>query len=222
MTYPRVLAAGQRSQIWIGGPQLAAPELIYETDNVLLEAPNWTLDGKTLVLNGDGGLWTLSLTSPEAGPDRVDLGQLPDLNNDHVLSPDGEHVYLSAMDTHIYRAPLAGGARTAGHARRRHVALPAWRVSRRSAPRLRPDHRHGAARTARHPRSRQLCQHPRRRRGPPRRARVVTRRPAGSTSTPKPSPPRRARPTRPDPRRRRTGRAAADQRHSRLVPPPVP
>jgi Tol biopolymer transport system component len=40
----------------------------------------------------------------------VDLGELPDLNNDHVLSPDGEHVYLSAMDTHIYRAPLAGGA----------------------------------------------------------------------------------------------------------------
>ena len=110
MTYPRVLAAGQRSQIWIGGPQTAAPELIYETDGVLFEAPNWTLDAKSLVLNGDGGLWTLDLTSPEAGPDQVDLGQLPDLNNDHVLSPDGEHVYLSAMDTHIYRAPLAGGA----------------------------------------------------------------------------------------------------------------
>ena len=110
MTYPRVLAAGQRSQIWIGGPHLAAPELIYETDSVLLEAPNWTLDGKHLVLNGAGGLWTLNLTSPDAGPDRVDLGQLPDLNNDHVLDPDGQHVYLSAMDTHIYRAPLAGGA----------------------------------------------------------------------------------------------------------------
>ena len=46
MTYPRVLAAGQRSQIWIGGPEMAAPELIYETDSVLFEAPNWTLDGK--------------------------------------------------------------------------------------------------------------------------------------------------------------------------------
>jgi TolB protein len=110
VTYPRALAAGQRSQIWIGGPQMAAPELIYETDSILLEAPNWTLDGKNLVLNGDGAVWTLSLTSPAAGPDRIDLGQLPDLNNDHVLSPDGEHVYLSAMDTHIYRAPLAGGA----------------------------------------------------------------------------------------------------------------
>jgi Tol biopolymer transport system component len=110
MAYPRVLAVGQRSEVWIGGPHLATPELIYDTDSILLEAPNWTLDGKDLVLNGAGGLWTLSLTSPEVGPDRVDLGQLPDLNNDHVLDPDGEHVYLSAMDTHIYRAPLAGGA----------------------------------------------------------------------------------------------------------------
>jgi TolB protein len=109
-TYPRQLAAGQRSQIWIGGPQMTVPELIYETDRVLLEAPNWTLDAKNLVLNGDGGLWTLSVTSPETGPDRIDFGQLADLNNDHVLSPDGEHVYLSAMDTHIYRASLAGGA----------------------------------------------------------------------------------------------------------------
>lgn len=110
MTYTRVLAAGQRCQIWIGGPQMAAPEMIYETDTVLLEAPNWTLDGKNLVVNGDGGLWTLSLTSPMAGPTRINYDQLLDLNNDHVLDPDGEHVYLSAMDTHIYRAPLFGGA----------------------------------------------------------------------------------------------------------------
>lgn len=110
MTHPRVLAAGQQCQIWVGGPQMAVPELIYETDTVLFEAPNWTLDGKNLVVNGDGGLWKLSLASAEAGPDRIDYGQMPDLNNDHVLSPDGQHVYLSAMDTHIYRAPLAGGA----------------------------------------------------------------------------------------------------------------
>ena len=159
MAYPRVLAAGQRSQIWIGGPHLATPELIYETDSVLLEAPNWTLDGKSLILNGAGGLWTLSLTSPDAGPDRVDLGQLPDLNNDHVLDPDGEHVYLSAMDTHIYRAPLAGGAARAGDAGGRHVALPARRLARRPAPRLRADRRHGPARAARHPRIRRSVTH---------------------------------------------------------------
>jgi TolB protein len=105
----RVLADGQRCQIFIGGPELATPELVYETDRLLFEAPNWTLDGDRLVINGDGDLWTLSLTAPDAQPERIDFGALPDLNNDHVLSPDGEHVYVSAADTHIYRAPLGGG-----------------------------------------------------------------------------------------------------------------
>lgn len=34
---------------------------------------------------------------------------LPPLTNDHVLDPDGEHVFLSAVDGHIYRAALTGG-----------------------------------------------------------------------------------------------------------------
>ena len=34
---------------------------------------------------------------------------LPEINNDHVLDPDGEHIYLSAADRHIYRGSLAGG-----------------------------------------------------------------------------------------------------------------
>lgn len=106
----RVLADGQRCQIFIGGPELASPELVYETDRLLFEAPNWTLDGDRLVINGDGDLWTLSLTASDTQPERIDFGRLPDLNNDHVLAPDGEHVYVSASDTHIYRAPLAGGA----------------------------------------------------------------------------------------------------------------
>ena len=106
---PRVLAPGQRSQIWVAGPGTPRPELVHETDTILLEAPNWTLDGQHLVLNGDGGLWLLDVTAPGAEPERVDYRGLPDLNNDHVLAPDGEQVYLSAMDGHIYRASLTGG-----------------------------------------------------------------------------------------------------------------
>lgn len=109
MANARVLAPGQRTQVWIGGPGTATAELLYETDTVLFEAPNWALDGEHLVLNGDGGLWTLSTTAPAAKPVRVDLGPIPELNNDHVLAPDGEHIYLSTADTHIYRASLAGG-----------------------------------------------------------------------------------------------------------------
>ena len=41
---------------------------------------------------------------------RVEFDDLPEINNDHVLDPDGEHIYLSAMDGHIYRGALDGGA----------------------------------------------------------------------------------------------------------------
>ncbi|GAA3577126.1 hypothetical protein GCM10022197_37950 [Microlunatus spumicola] len=106
---PRTLRPGQTCQVWVGGVDVATPELVLETDAVLLEAPNWTLDGRALVLNGAGGLWTLDPGSPDASPVPVDLPGLPDLNNDHVLAPDGVHVYVSTADTHVYRVPLSGG-----------------------------------------------------------------------------------------------------------------
>lgn len=109
MANARTLRPGQQAQVWIAGPGLAAPELVLQTADVLFEAPNWTLDGRHLVLNGDGGLWTLDLTTPGSRPQRIPFEGLPDVNNDHVLSPDGEHVYLSAMDRHIYRGALSGG-----------------------------------------------------------------------------------------------------------------
>lgn len=109
MAPARTLDPGRRTQIWIGGPTLATPELLFETDQTLYEAPNWTLDGRRLVINGDGALWTLSVDDPAAGPQTIDFEGLPDLNNDHVLAPDGEHVYMSAGDRHIYRGALSGG-----------------------------------------------------------------------------------------------------------------
>ena len=47
----------------------------------------------------------LSASSLEAVP----LTGIPDLNNDHVLAPDGMGIFLSANDGHIYRAALSGG-----------------------------------------------------------------------------------------------------------------
>jgi Tol biopolymer transport system component len=106
----RTLTPGQRAQIWIGGPRKARPELLFETDEMLIEAPNWSLDGDSLFVNANGSLWRLELGSPERGPAPVDFRNLPELNNDHVLDPDGEHIYMSAMDGHIYRGALGGGA----------------------------------------------------------------------------------------------------------------
>ena len=106
----RTLAPGQRAQIWIGGPANPRADLLFETDEMLFEAANWSLDGSCLFVNGDGALWRLDVDAPGRGLVRVDFQDLPELNNDHVLDPDGEHIYLSAMDGHIYRGALDGGA----------------------------------------------------------------------------------------------------------------
>jgi TolB protein len=108
MSY-RTLAPGQRAQIWIGGPGVSEPELLLETGDVLVEAPNWSLDGDALYVNGHGVLWRLDVGSPDRMLTRVDYDDLPDINNDHVLDPDGEHIFLSAQDGHIYRGALTGG-----------------------------------------------------------------------------------------------------------------
>jgi Tol biopolymer transport system component len=102
----RTLRNGQRCQVFVAAPD-GSRELVYETRDILLEAPNWTLDGRALILNGDGLLWRFDLESRELA--QIGVHGIPALNNDHVLAPDGETVYLSANDWHIYRAPLAGG-----------------------------------------------------------------------------------------------------------------
>ena len=109
MANPPVLAAGQRSQVRIGGPAHADSAVLFETTEIQIEAPNWSLDAKTLYLNGNGTLWALDVDNPETGLQQINYPGLPDLNNDHVLHPDGEHIFLSAMDGHIYHAPLSGG-----------------------------------------------------------------------------------------------------------------
>ena len=105
----RTLAPGQRSQVWVGGPDLPEPELLLETDELLVEAPNWSSDGDALFLNGNGVLWRLDVAAPGSGLAAIVHEGLPAINNDHVLDPDGRHIYLSANDGHIYRAALSGG-----------------------------------------------------------------------------------------------------------------
>jgi TolB protein len=105
---PRTLAPGQRCQVWIHEVGTGRDSLLLETDEVLLEAPNWTLDGLDLILNGAGTLWRIPVAVPQL--QTISLSGAPPLNNDHVLDPDGRHIFLSAYDDwQLYRAPLAGG-----------------------------------------------------------------------------------------------------------------
>ncbi|NQX25792.1 PD40 domain-containing protein [Microbacteriaceae bacterium VKM Ac-2854] len=106
----RTLSPGQSSRILLAGPADATVTVLFESGEVLFEAPNWSADGASLYVNGDGGLWRVDLTDPT--PVRVEFDGLPPINNDHVLDPDGEHIFLSANDGHIYRGALTGGAVT--------------------------------------------------------------------------------------------------------------
>jgi Tol biopolymer transport system component len=109
MSY-RTLNDGQKSQVWLGGPHLADPVLVLETDAMLVEAPNWSQDGTSLLINANGLLWSLDVTADDPQPVAIDFDGLPEINNDHVLDPDGEHVFMSAMDGHVYRGAISGGA----------------------------------------------------------------------------------------------------------------
>jgi Tol biopolymer transport system component len=95
--------------------------VIYETSE-LIEAPNWTPDGHWLVFNADGRLFRISQDGKD-GPHRINTAPIENLNNDHVISPDGKTVFISANDGHLYRCPMTGGIPTKlsnDHEPRRH------------------------------------------------------------------------------------------------------
>lgn len=108
MNFPKLLP-GQTCQVWTVDPAGKNPVKQFETSQRLLSSPNWLLSGDALVLNGEGLLWRLSLSATRP-LDQIVITGIPQLNNDHVLDPDGAHIYLSAYDRQIYRAPISGGA----------------------------------------------------------------------------------------------------------------
>jgi TolB protein len=105
---PRTLRPGQRAEVWIAELAGGSSQLVYSTDTLLLEAPNWAPDRGGLLLNGDGLLWRLEL-EPEVALQLVPIDELPPINNDHVLDARRGLIYLSANDGHIYVAPVTGG-----------------------------------------------------------------------------------------------------------------
>lgn len=103
----RQLQRGQVSEIITIASDGSNRQVIYETGE-LIEAPNWTLDGKWLIYNGDGRLYKISPDGKE-GPIRINTAPIENLNNDHCLSPDGKTVFVSSNDGHLYSVSLDGG-----------------------------------------------------------------------------------------------------------------
>jgi TolB protein len=71
----------------------------------IFEAPNWSPDGKYLLLNSRGKLWKLAVEGGE--PVAVDSGAINRLNNDHGISADGKWFAISAQQ--VYILPSTGG-----------------------------------------------------------------------------------------------------------------
>jgi TolB protein len=84
-----------RSQITIFDMTSRSTRLLYQADEVI-EAPNWSRDGKFLLVNTGGSLYRLPVNG-EAKLDKIDLGDVGyRCNNDHDFSPDGKWLAFSA------------------------------------------------------------------------------------------------------------------------------
>lgn len=102
-----------RSKVSIYDLRLKSVRVIYTADQ-LFEAPNWSPDGKYLLVNSGGGLWRLSLDAKApVAPEKIDLGPVKGCNNDHGISPDGKLLAISARGasapgSHVYVASADG------------------------------------------------------------------------------------------------------------------
>lgn len=85
-------------------------EVLHEFDH-LIEAPNWTKDGKALIYNSRGRIWRYDLATGES--ELIDTGFADNCNNDHVLSADGKSIAVSHSEegwlSQVYILPLTGG-----------------------------------------------------------------------------------------------------------------
>ncbi len=91
--------SGNKSILQIYDIETGTVTIIKEFDQVI-EAPNWSLDGKFLTYNSNGRIYKLDLVYGAASLAAGAITEVPshyvdNCNNDHVLSPDGQGLYVS-------------------------------------------------------------------------------------------------------------------------------
>lgn len=86
--------------------------IVYTVSNSI-QAPNWTPDGKTLIFNSDGKLFTFDIATSAVSEINTDFAI--NNNNDHVLSFDGKllgisnHVADDNGQSNVFIVPVEGG-----------------------------------------------------------------------------------------------------------------
>jgi Tol biopolymer transport system component len=86
--------------------------IVIDSERTHLEAPNWSRDGKALIFDRDGQIWTV----PAAGglTERINTGEATRCTGSHGLSPDGKWLAISCAmpekpETRVYIIPSGGG-----------------------------------------------------------------------------------------------------------------
>ena len=76
-----------------------------------IEAPNWSRDGLSLIVNKGGSLYHVPVKGGEL--QRIDTGFAVKCNNDHGISPDGTLLAISdgtrPGGSQVYTLPITGG-----------------------------------------------------------------------------------------------------------------
>ena len=103
----------KKSKVTVYDIQKKSTKVIYESD-ALIEAPNWSPDGKYLLVNTGGALYRLPVRGSNATQlVKIDLGSLGRCNNDKSVSPDGKLIAFSssgnAKGSQVYTVPSSGG-----------------------------------------------------------------------------------------------------------------
>ncbi len=94
-----------------------------------IQAPNWTVDGKQLIYNRNGKLYTFNLQNKSAT--ELDTGEVVNNNNDHVLSFDGKQLGISSSTgpdrkSTIFTLPVTGGTPKQVTSSADHSYLHSW------------------------------------------------------------------------------------------------
>jgi TolB protein len=87
--------------------------MVLKEFDFVIEAPNWTRDGRYLVYNSRGRMYTYQIAT--GAVQKIDSSFAIDCNNDHVLSPDNTQLAVSHFTnedatSRIYILPFAGGS----------------------------------------------------------------------------------------------------------------
>ena len=115
LSLPLMLSAQSTitSQLEIYDLEANSRKVVY-IEKERFEAPNWTRNGKHLIINRQGLLYRIPVKGGK--PKLIDTGFANCCNNDHGISPDGKQLVIShnldcrGEQSTIYVLPIRGGA----------------------------------------------------------------------------------------------------------------